>query len=61
MEDRDVHVADDQLATLCFHLSVLPHTVSGVIFEHVDLQEGRLRVSLTKPEVSIPASYKIPI
>lgn len=42
MEDHDVHVADDQLAALGLHLSVLPHSMSGVVLEHVDLQEGKV-------------------
>lgn len=43
MEDHDVHVADDQLAAVGLHLAVLPHAVSGVVLEHVDLQEDRRR------------------
>lgn len=39
MEDHDLHFADDQLAALGLHLSVLPDAVSGVILEHVDLRK----------------------
>lgn len=42
MENCDVQVANDQLAILLSHLTVLPYTVSGVILEHVDLQNKNL-------------------
>lgn len=46
VEDHDVHVADDQLAALGLHLSVLPHAVSGVVLEHVDLQGDKNQSTL---------------
>lgn len=44
VEDRDAHVADDQLAPLGLHLPVLPYAVGGVVLEHVDLREGKHRI-----------------
>jgi len=35
VEDLDLHVADAQLAALVPHITVLPHSVGGIILEHV--------------------------
>jgi len=41
VEDRDVHLANNQFATLCFDLSMLPSTMSRVELKHVDLKNKK--------------------
>ena len=53
MEDLDLHVADAQLAALVPDLTMLPHSVGGIVLEHVHLQrDGYRSVWMSSSETS---------
>lgn len=65
MEDHDLHFADDQLAALGLHLSVLPDAVSGVILEHVNLRKvdvinNGINGGIFNIKIAVPFSTKSP-